>query len=154
MSPARPRRGRAHETYCKNPYLLSALGLAYVRGLQIDDATTAWPPPPSSSWGIQRLRAASTQPLPIWVRTSFTTYAPPFEAAVGDGGLQSVIDSYSARRRYPRRCITRDTDRFVRRTRFSGVVVSDERSGPRQRRKTRSDSGQLRAAVSRIEAVP
>ena len=40
MSPARPRRGRAHETYSKDPYLLSALGLAYVRGLQIDDATT------------------------------------------------------------------------------------------------------------------
>jgi hypothetical protein len=39
MSPARPRRGRVHETYSKDPYLLS-FRLAYVRGLQIDDATT------------------------------------------------------------------------------------------------------------------
>jgi len=39
MSPARPRRGRVHETYSKDPYLLS-LRPAYVRGLQIDDATT------------------------------------------------------------------------------------------------------------------
>ncbi len=39
MSPARPRRGRVHETYSKDLYLLS-LRLAYVRGLQIDDATT------------------------------------------------------------------------------------------------------------------
>jgi beta-glucosidase len=43
MSPARPRRGRAHESYGsygKDPYPLSALGLAYVRGLQSEDATT------------------------------------------------------------------------------------------------------------------
>ena len=41
-----------------------------------------------------------------------------------------MIDSHSPVDDHPRRCITRDTDRFVRRTRFSGVVVSDDNSVP------------------------
>ena len=76
MSPARPRRGRAHETYIKHPYLLSALGLAYVRELQIDDATTGVAAPTNHFVGYSASEGGLKPPQPIWVRTSFTTCTP------------------------------------------------------------------------------
>ena len=69
-------RGRAHETYSKDPYLLSALGLAYVRGLQIDDATTGVAAPTKHFVGYSASEGGLKPPQPIWVRTSFTTCTP------------------------------------------------------------------------------
>ena len=95
MSPARPRRGRVHETYSKDPYLLS-LRLAYVRGLQIDDATTGVAATTKHFVGYSAseggLKTATTH---LGSHKLHDLYAPPFEAAVGDGELQSVIDFHS-----------------------------------------------------------
>jgi len=97
MSPARPRRGRVHETYSKDPYLLS-LRLAYVRGLQIDDATTGVAVTTKTKHFVGYsaseggLKTATTL---LGSHKLHDLYAPPFEAAVGDGELQAVIDSYS-----------------------------------------------------------
>ena len=74
-SPARPR-GRAHETYSNVPYLLSALGLAYVRGLRIDDGTTGVATPTKHFVGYSASEGGLKPPQPIWVRTSFTTCTP------------------------------------------------------------------------------
>src|SRR4029077_16604938 len=95
MSPARLRRGRVHETYSKDPYLLS-LRPAYVRGLQIDDATTGVAATSKHFVGYSAseggLKTATTH---LGSHKLHDLYAPPFEAAVGDGELQSVIDFHS-----------------------------------------------------------
>ena len=77
--------------------------------------TPGWNSDDLSRWGRQHVRFARLSNFPNTYRAcgnagsrrlnSATThlgshklhdlYAPPFEAAVGDGGLQSVIDSYS-----------------------------------------------------------
>ena len=75
---------------------LSALGLAYVRGLQFDDATTGVAATTKHFVGYSAseggLKPATTH---LGSHRLHDLYAPPFEAAVGDGGLQSVIDSHS-----------------------------------------------------------
>ena len=94
-SPARPR-GRAHETYSNVPYLLSALGLAYVRGLRIDDATTGVAATTKHFVGFSASEGGlNTATTHLGSHKLHDLYAPPFEAAVGGGGLQAVIDSYS-----------------------------------------------------------
>jgi len=95
MSPARPRRGRVHETYSKDPYLLS-LRLAYVRGLQIDDATTGVAATSKHFVGYSASEGGpKTATTHLGSHKLHDLYAPPFEAAVGDGELQSVIDFHS-----------------------------------------------------------
>jgi hypothetical protein len=80
MSQARPCRGRAHETYGsygKDPYLLSTLGRAHVRGLQVDDAATGVAATNGHRVGSSALRAAST---PLWGSHKLPDlYAPGFE---------------------------------------------------------------------------
>ena len=89
-------RGRAHETYSNDPYLLSALGLAYVRGLRIDDATTGVAATTKHFVGYSASEGGlNTATTHLGSHKLHDLYAPPFEAAVGDGGLQSVIDSHS-----------------------------------------------------------
>ena len=90
-----PAGARVHETYSKDPYLLS-LRLAYVRGLQIDDATTGVAATTKHFVGYSAseggLKTATTH---LGSHKLHDLYAPPFEAAVGDGELQSVIDFHS-----------------------------------------------------------
>jgi len=83
----------------------------------------AWPPPVSTSWGIQHLRAASKPPQPIWVRTSFTTCTPrrskPRSATANCSRWltsirpSTISPSLHHARYWP----------ILRRTRFSGVSV-------------------------------
>ena len=44
-----PRWGRIEETYGEDPYLIAALGVAYVRGLQEGAGAPACSPP-ASTW--------------------------------------------------------------------------------------------------------
>ena len=80
-SPARPR-GRAHETYSNVPYLLSALGLAYVRGLRIDDATTGVATPTKHFVGYSASEGGLKPPQPIW----FAQASRPVRPAVRSRG--------------------------------------------------------------------
>ncbi|MHB0935886.1 MAG: glycoside hydrolase family 3 N-terminal domain-containing protein [Armatimonadota bacterium] len=93
-----PRWGRVEETYGEDPYLASMLGVAYVKGMQGDGP------------GIDREHLVCTikhyaahgspeagvnlAPVAGSLRDLFTTYLPPFRAAIEAGAL-SVMPAYS-----------------------------------------------------------
>lgn len=91
-----PRWGRGHETYGEDPYLTSALGTAFVKGLQGDG---------------EYMRAAAcakhfaVHSGPENIRHSFNavcsqkdlneTYLPAFEALIRDGKVEGVMGCYN-----------------------------------------------------------
>ena len=90
------RWGRVHETYGENPYLASALSVAFTKGLQGDDlregviATAKHFLGYAMTEGGQNM--AATQATARELRE---VYARPFEAAIRLAGLASVMNSYS-----------------------------------------------------------
>ncbi|WP_017935798.1 glycoside hydrolase family 3 N-terminal domain-containing protein [Nocardioides sp. Iso805N] len=97
MDVARDARwGRVHETYGEDPYLVSALSVAFTKGLQGDDlrdgviATAKHFLGYAMSEGGQNM--AATQATARELRE---VHARPFAAAIELAGLASVMNSYS-----------------------------------------------------------
>ncbi|MBP2328971.1 beta-glucosidase [Kibdelosporangium banguiense] len=90
-----PRWGRVHETYGEDPYLIAALGVAFVSGLQGPDlrngviATAKHFLGYGLAEGGINLSAAETGS-----RRLRDVFAYPFEAAVQIAGMRSVMNSY------------------------------------------------------------
>lgn len=90
------RWGRVHETYGEDPYLASAFGVAFIRGLQGPDLTDG-----VIATGKHFLGYAVTEAGQNMAGTAVTrrelreVYARPFEAAIHLAGLASVMNSYS-----------------------------------------------------------
>ncbi|HVT29685.1 MAG TPA: glycoside hydrolase family 3 protein, partial [Lacipirellulaceae bacterium] len=125
-----PRWGRVEETYGEDPYLVSRMGVAAVRGFQ-GDATFA-----EKKHVIATLKhfAAHGQPesgmncAPVNVseRILREAFLYPFQAAIRHGGALSVMASYNEIDGVPshaNRWLLRDVLR--REWAFSGTVVSD-----------------------------
>jgi beta-glucosidase-like glycosyl hydrolase len=97
-----PRWGRVEETYGEDPYLISRLGVACIRGFQGRDAT---PDHMSRDRVIATIKhfAAHGQPqggtncapANFSERTIRSVFLPPFEAAVKEAGVLSVMASYN-----------------------------------------------------------
>lgn len=118
-----PRWGRTEETIGEDPYLVGTLGTAYVRGLQ-------------SSGVVATLKhfagySASTAgrnlgPVSIGPREFADVVLPPFEMAVRDGGVGSVMSSYTATDGLPAAADSRLLTRLLRdEWGFTGTVVAD-----------------------------
>ncbi|BBY61607.1 beta-glucosidase [Mycolicibacterium sarraceniae] len=121
------RWGRVYETYGEDPYLISAMGVAYVRGTQGTDPTDAVLATAKHflgySWteGGQNM-ARST----MGNRLLYDVFARPFEAAIKLAGLESVMNSYSEIDGVPvgiNRAVL--TGLLRERMGFAGVVVAD-----------------------------
>lgn len=86
------RWGRVEETMGEDPYLVSLLGSAYVRGLQSAGivATLKHFAGYAASQG-----ARNHAPVSIGRRELADTVLPPFEMAVRDAGVKSVMNSYA-----------------------------------------------------------
>jgi beta-glucosidase len=123
-----PRWGRGQETYGEDPYLTARLGVAFVRGLQGDDArylrTVATP----------KHYAVHSGPEPSRHRDNIIpgahdlndTYLPAFRATVMEGGAQSVMCAYNAIDGAPACANTPLLRTYLREAwGFSGYVVSD-----------------------------
>jgi len=94
-----PRWGRVEETYGEDPYLVSRLGVAYIRGMQGDGPTVdrehvvctvkhfAGHGSPEAGMNLS--------PVAGGVRDLRTLYLPPFAAAVREAGVLSVMPCYS-----------------------------------------------------------
>ena len=94
-----PRWGRVEETYGEDPYLVSRMGVAYITGMQ-----GAGP-----SIGREHLvctvkhyaahgspeAGMNLAPVAGGMRELRTVYLPPFEAAVREAGVGSVMPAYS-----------------------------------------------------------
>ncbi len=123
-----PRWGRDQETYGEDPYLTSTMAVAFVTGLQGDNAeylkviSTPKHFDAHSGPELGRHRFSAE----VGKRDLFDTYLPAFEAAVRQGGAFSVMAAYTALNGVPD-CANHYllTDFLRKRWGFKGYVVSD-----------------------------
>ncbi len=128
-----PRWGRVEETYGEDPYLAAAMGVAYVRGLQGDEGL--------SGDGLRHGAIATAKhigghglpegglnhaPIHMGGRELNDAFLFPFEAAVREGRLGSVMHAYDEVDGVP--CVASRyllTEVLRDRWGFDGLVVSD-----------------------------
>ncbi|MDE0615499.1 MAG: glycoside hydrolase family 3 C-terminal domain-containing protein [bacterium] len=90
------RWGRVHETYGEDPFLCTAMGIAFVRGMQTDDLGGGTIATGKHFLGYSYTEGALNQTAsPMGSRAVHEVYALPFEGAIRDAGLASVMNSYS-----------------------------------------------------------
>ncbi len=122
-----PRWGRVEETFGEDPLLVTRLGVAYIRGLQGEEprlgvlATAKHFPAHSIPEG-----GMNCAPVRIGPRALWETFLMPYQAAVREAGVRSVMNAYheldgevvAASRRIM-------TDLLRVSLGFEGLVVSD-----------------------------
>ena len=122
-----PRWGRGHETYGEDPYLTARLGVGFIKGLQGDGkvikaAACAKHYAVHSGPESQRHEFdATATDKDLW-----ETYLHAFEAAVTEGGVESVMGAYNRTNGEP--CCGSKTllsDILREKWGFKGHVVSD-----------------------------
>jgi beta-xylosidase len=128
MDVARDARwGRVHETYGEDPYLCSAMSVAFTRGLQGDDLRQGVIATGKHFLGYGLSEAGQNMAAThIGARELYETFARPFEAAIREAGLASIMNSYSEIDGIPvgsSREVLTDLLRGV--MGFKGFVVSD-----------------------------
>ncbi|MFC3499456.1 glycoside hydrolase family 3 N-terminal domain-containing protein [Micromonospora krabiensis] len=90
-----PRWGRTEETYGEDPYLVARMGVAFVQGLQGADLTDGVIATAKHFVGYGASEGAlNWAPAHLPPRLLREVYLHPFEAAVREGGLQSVMAGY------------------------------------------------------------
>ncbi len=125
-----PRWGRFEETYGEDPYLVSRMGLAAVRGLQgggrmIADQHVIATLKHMAGHG-QPESGTNVGPANLGERTLRDVFFPPFEVAVQQGHAHSVMPSYNEIDGIPstaNRWMLHDVLRVE--WGFDGVIVSD-----------------------------
>lgn len=122
-----PRWGRVHETYGEDPYLVAAFSVAFTRGMQGRDlrdgviATAKHFVGYGMPEGGINLSGYEGGP-----RRTRDLFAFPFEAAIQDAALGSVMNSYSALDGVPVAASAATLNGLLRETLgFSGFVSSD-----------------------------
>jgi beta-xylosidase len=128
MDVARDARwGRVHETYGEDPYLCSAMSVAFVRGLQGNDLREGVLATGKHFLGYALTEGGMNQTATqMGMRELYEVYARPFEAAIHLAGLGSVMNSYSEYDGVPvggSHAIL--TELLRERMGFTGTVVSD-----------------------------
>ena len=116
------RWGRVEETFGEDPYLVGALGAAYVRGLEATGCVATL----KHFAGYSASRSGrNLGPAPVGQRELQDVLLPPFERAVRDGA-RSVMHSYSEVDGVPAAADARLlTDVLRDEWGFPGVVVAD-----------------------------
>lgn len=123
-----PRWGRGQETYGEDPHLTSRLGVAFVKGLEIEDGsyvrTIATPKHYAVHSGPEPSRHRDNI-LPS-ARDLHETYLPAFRATIVEGGAGSIMCAYNAIDGAPA-CANAPLlrDMLRRDWGFDGYVVSD-----------------------------
>ncbi|PFG30547.1 glycoside hydrolase family 3 N-terminal domain-containing protein [Paramicrobacterium agarici] len=118
-----PRWGRVDECISEDPYVVGMLGTAYVRGLQSAGVHATL----KHFVGYSASQAGRNHaPVHAGPREIADVLLPPFEMAVRDGGVRSVMNSYAEIDGVP---VAADPSYFEQLLRqewgFDGVVVSD-----------------------------
>jgi len=90
-----PRWGRTEETFGEDPYLVSRLGVAYVRGLQGEDRRQGIVATGKHFVGYSASEGGlNWAPAHIPQRELLEVFVAPFEAAVREAGLGSIMNAY------------------------------------------------------------
>lgn len=122
-----PRWGRNEESYSEDPYLLSRMGVAFVKGMQGDDPyylkTVSTPKHFLANNEEARRHTGSSD---IDMRSMFEYYLPAFKAAVVEGKAYSIMGAYNEVNHVPVNSSTfLLTDLLRRDWGFQGYVVTD-----------------------------
>jgi beta-glucosidase len=122
-----PRWGRTEETYGEDPYLASRLGVAYVRGVQGDDLRRGVAATGKHFIGYGCSEGGLNHaPVHLGTRELRETYARPFEAAIREAGLASMMNAYNEVDGLPCAGAAAILDDLLRGALgFDGVVVAD-----------------------------
>ena len=122
-----PRWGRTEETFGEDPYLVSQMGVAYVRGLQRPDLAQAVVATGKHFVGYGASEGGMNwAPAHIPRRELLEVYVTPFAAAINDARLASVMNAYNEIDGVPLGSSRELLTDFLRGTLgFDGVVVSD-----------------------------
>lgn len=122
-----PRWGRTEETFGEDPYLTARMGTAYVQGLQGDDFASG-----VMATGKHFLGYGVTEGGMNWApghvgwRELYEVFLLPFEAAIKEGKMASIMNSYHELDGIP--CATSSAifrDLLRDELGFEGLVVSD-----------------------------
>lgn len=91
-----PRWGRGHETYGEDPYLISRLGVSFIKGLQGDGEylrTAACAKHFAVHSGPEDMRHYFDAKVDL--KELWQTYLPAFEACVKEGQVEAVMGAYN-----------------------------------------------------------
>ena len=90
-----PRWGRAEETFGEDPTLVSQFGMAYVRGLQGDELSIGVMATGKHFIGHSLSQGGQNcGPVQVGMRELYNVFIMPFQAAIRDAGLASIMNSY------------------------------------------------------------
>lgn len=122
-----PRWGRNEESYSEDPYLLSRMGVAFVKGMQGDDPyylkTISTPKHFMANNEEERRHTGSSD---VDMRSMFEYYLPAFHQAVVEGKAHSIMGAYNEVNHVPCNANTFLLNDLLRRKwGFEGYVVSD-----------------------------
>ena len=122
-----PRWGRGQETYGEDPFLTSRMGVAFVTGLQGDDANylkvVSTPKHFAVHSGPEVLRHRFD--VPVSPHDLADTYTPAFRATVIEGRADSIMCAYNSVRGEPACANHFLFDTLRSKWGFQGYVVSD-----------------------------
>jgi beta-glucosidase len=123
-----PRWGRGQETYGEDPYLTSRLGVAFVTGMQGDDAKYLKTVATSKHFAVHSGPETTRHTVDVHAsrHDMEDTYLPAFRATVTEAKVASVMCAYNSLNGQPA-CANRDLLEQHLRTdwKFQGYVVSD-----------------------------
>ncbi|MED4224490.1 glycoside hydrolase family 3 N-terminal domain-containing protein [Neobacillus cucumis] len=121
-----PRWGRVYETFGEDQYLISQMGKAYVKGMQkekVNGVIATGKHFLGYSVTQAGLNVAATSVTP---KELYEVYATPFEAAIKDAGLTSIMASYSEIDGLPVGANPQILRKLLRETMgFKDVILSD-----------------------------
>ena len=122
-----PRWGRVEETFGEDPYLVSQMGVSFVRGLQGDNWQEGVVATAKHFVGYGMPEGGlNWAPAHIAPRELRETYLLPFETAVKEANLQSVMNAYHDLDGVPCAASKELLDTILRQEwGFDGIVVSD-----------------------------
>ena len=122
-----PRWGRTEETYGEDPYLAARIGVAYVRGVQGDDLARGVVATGKHFVGYGAPEGGlNWAPAPLSRRELLERFVPPFEAAIREAGLASVMNGYHEIDGIPCAASPELLDELLRgQMGFDGTVVAD-----------------------------
>lgn len=118
-----PRWGRVDECIAEDPYVVGVLGTAYVRGLQDEGVHATL----KHFVGYSASQAGRNHaPVHVGPRELADVFLPPFEMAVVEGNVRSVMNSYAEIDGAPVAATPAYLTELLReRWGFDGVTVSD-----------------------------